>query len=74
MEEAISWPADYLAGPEFHHVARAVNLGCLWAAFDADVDERLKRLKITRRAFNARRLQGLRIITGELIRRRVPIR
>lgn len=74
MEEAVSWPAEYLAGPEFHHVARAVNLGCLWAAFDADVDERLKRLKITRRAFNARRLQGLRIITGELIRRRVPIR
>ena len=49
-----------------------VNLGSLWAAFDADVDVRLKRLKITRRAFNARKLQGLRIITSELIRRRVP--
>jgi hypothetical protein len=74
MEEALHWPAAYLAGPEFHHVARAVNLGGLWAAFDADVDERLKRLKITRRTFNARRLQGLRIITRELIRGRVPIR
>jgi hypothetical protein len=74
MEEALHWPAAYLAGPEFHHVARAVNLGGLWAAFDADVDERLKRLKITRRTFNARRLQGLRIITGELIRGRVPVR
>jgi hypothetical protein len=74
MEEALSWPAQHLSGPEFHHVARAVNLGGLWAAFDADIDERLKRLKVTRRAFNARRLQGLRIITRELIRQRVPIR
>jgi hypothetical protein len=74
MEEALSWPAAYLAGPEFHHVARAVNLGGLWAAYDADIDERLRRLKITRRAFNARRLQGLRIITRELIRGRVPVR
>jgi hypothetical protein len=74
MEEALRWPMLYLSGPEFHHVARAVNLGCLWAAFDADVDERLKRLKITRRTFNARKLQGLRIITRELVRGRVPIR
>ncbi len=74
MEEALRWPTLYLAGPEFHHVARAVNLGSLWAAFDADVDERLKRLKITRRTFNARKLQGLRIITRELIRHRVPVR
>jgi hypothetical protein len=74
MEEALRWPTLYLSGPEFHHVARAVNLGSLWAAFDADVDARVKRLKITRRAFNARKLQGLRIITGELIRRRVPVR
>jgi len=74
MEEALRWPALYLAGPEFHHVARAVNLGSLWAAFDADVDERLKRLKVTRRTFNARKLQGLRIITRELIHRRVPVR
>ena len=74
MEEALHWPTAYLSGAEFHHVARAVNLGSLWAAFDADVDERLRRLKITRRAFNARKLQGLRIIAGELIRHRVPIR
>jgi hypothetical protein len=74
MEEALHWPSAYLSGAEFHHVARAVNLGSLWAAFDADVDARLKRLKITRRAFNARKLQGLRIITRELIRCRVPVR
>ena len=35
---------------------------------------RLKRMKITRRTFNARKLQGLQIITRELVRRRVPIR
>jgi hypothetical protein len=74
MEEALHWPTAYLAGPEFHHVARAVNLGSLWAAFDADVGAGLKGMKITRRAFNARKLQGLRIIAGELVRRRVPIR
>ena len=74
MEEALHWPAAYLSGAEFHHVARAVNLASLWAAFDADVDARLKRMRITRRAFNARKLQGLQIITRELIRRRVAVR
>lgn len=74
MEEALHWPTAFLFGAEFHHIARAVNLGSLWAAFDADVDARLKRMKITRRTFNARKLQGLRIITQELIRRRVPPR
>ena len=74
MEQALYWPAAYLGGAEFHHIARAVNLGSLWAAFDTDVDERLKPMKITRRAFNARKLQGLRIIARELVRCRVPIR
>jgi hypothetical protein len=31
-------------------------------------------MKITRRTFNARKLQGLRIIARELIRGRVPVR
>jgi hypothetical protein len=74
MEEALHWPAAYLSGAEFHHVARAVNLGSLWAAFEADVDAGLKRIKVSRRTFNARKLQGLRIIARELVRRRVPIR
>jgi len=74
MEEALHWPTAFLAGAEFHHVARAVNLGSLWAAFDADIDANLKRLKITRRAFNPRKLQGLRIIARELVRRRTPVR
>jgi hypothetical protein len=74
MEEALHWPTAYLSGAEFHHVARAVNLGSLWSASDADVDKGLKRMKTTRRAFNARKLQGLRIIARELIRHRVPIR
>jgi hypothetical protein len=72
-EQALGWPALFLSGPEFHHVARAVNLGSLWAAFDTDVEAALKRLKITRRTFHARKLQGLRIITIELIRGRVPV-
>jgi hypothetical protein len=74
MEEALYWPSAYLSGREFSHLARAVNLGALWAAFDVDLDKAVKRLKLTRRAFNARRLHGLRIIERELIRRRVPVR
>jgi hypothetical protein len=74
MEEALHWPSAYLAGTEFHHVARAVNLGSLWAAFEVDIDKAVKRIKVTRRTFNARRLQGLRIIANELIRRRVLVR
>jgi hypothetical protein len=74
MDEALHWPTAFLSGAEFHHLARAVNLGSLWAAFDRDVDDGVKRLRITRRAFNARKLQGLRIITQELIRRRVAVR
>jgi len=73
MEQALYWPSAYLSGREFQHVARAVNLGSLWAAFDTDVDAALKRIKIARRTFNARKLQGLRIIAIELIRRRVPV-
>lgn len=74
MEEALRWPALYLAGAEFHHVARAVNLSALWAALDTDVERALKRIGISSRTFNARKLQGLRIIATELIRRRVPVR
>jgi hypothetical protein len=74
MEEALYWPSAYLSGREFSHLARAVNLGALWAAFDVDLDKAVKRLKLTRRIFNARRLHGLRIIERELIRRRVPVR
>jgi len=73
MEQALHWPTAYLSGAEFHHIARAVNLGSLWAAFDVDIDRALKRIRITRRTFNARKLQGLRIIATELIRRRVPV-
>jgi hypothetical protein len=74
MEEALHWPTDFLSGPEYHHIARAVNLGSLWAAFDADVKKGLKRIKITARTFNARKVQGFRIIAQELIRRRAPVR
>jgi hypothetical protein len=74
MEEALHWPTAFLSGAEFHHVARAVNLGSLWAAFDADIKRGLKLIKVTPRAFNARKLQGFRIIARELVRRRVPVR
>jgi hypothetical protein len=74
MEEALHWPAAFLSASEFHHLARAVNLGALWAAFEVDADKALKRIKLTRRTFNARKLHGFRIIERELIRRRAPVR
>jgi hypothetical protein len=74
MDEALRWPVLYLAGPEFQHIARAVNLASQWAAFDTDIDRALKRIDITRRTFNLRQLQGFRIIAAELIRRCVPVR
>jgi hypothetical protein len=74
MEEALHWPSAYLNGQEFHHLARAVNLGALWAAFEVDVDKAVKRIGVTRRTFNARKLQGFRMIANDLIRRRVLVR
>ena len=74
MEEALHWPSAYLAGPEFSHLARAANLAALWAAFDVDIDKAVKRIKVTRRTFNARMLQGYRIIAQELVRARVLVR
>jgi hypothetical protein len=74
MEEALHWPSAYLAGLEFSHLARAVNLGALWAAFDVDIDKAVKRIKVTRRTFNARMLQGYRIIAQELARGRILVR
>jgi hypothetical protein len=74
MEEALRWPAAYLSGLEFHHVARAVNLGALWAAAGEDVDRALRRIQVPRRAFIARQQHGLHIITRELMRQRVPVR
>ena len=74
MEESLHWPAAFLSGAEYHNLARAVNLGSLWAAVDADVERGLRRIKLTRRTFNARKLHGLRIITRELVASRVPIR
>ena len=57
-EEALRWPVRF--SPARNSIlARAVNLGAPWVAFDADIDARVKRLKITRRAFHAWKLQGL---------------
>jgi hypothetical protein len=72
MEEAIWWPIKYLSDAE--DLARAVNLAAMWAATDADVDKGLRRIKTTRREFNARKLRGLCVITQGVIRDRVPIK
>ena len=56
MEEALYWPSAFLSTAEFHHLARAVNLGALRAAFDVDIDKALKRIKLTRRTVNVRKL------------------
>ena len=72
MEEAIWWPTQYLSDAE--DLARAVNLSAMWAATDADVDKGLRRIKTTRRVFNARKLRGLCIVAQGLIRDSVPIK
>jgi hypothetical protein len=72
MEQAIWWPAKYLFDAE--NLARAVNLSAMWAAGNADVDKGLRRIKTTRREFNARKLRGLCIIARGLARDRVPIK
>ena len=51
-----------------------MNFGALGRRSTPISTRALKRLKITRRAFHVRKLHGLRIIAGELARRRVPVR
>lgn len=71
MEQALSWASDYLNGlPE---VARAVQLGALWAAFKVDVKEACKKRGINRKAFLRQKIHGLTIITTQLVQGRVPI-
>lgn len=70
-DEALAWCLEHLGdSPE---VARAVQLGALWAAMRQDANRRLKAMKINRRAFNRRKIHGLNLIAIALIRRNVRV-
>lgn len=71
MEQALAWASAYLAGaPE---VARAVQLGALWAALRLDAGKVLRERRINPRTFNRRKIHGMNVIATELTRRRVPV-
>lgn len=71
MDEALRWPAQYLADrPE---MAKAVSLRALWAAMRTDIRKRCERRGIDHTAFNAHWQAGAKIITATLIARRVPV-
>jgi hypothetical protein len=72
MEEALAWCMQYLG--DSAEVARAVQLGALWAAMRLDAGKRLKKMKINGRMFNRRKVHGLKVIATELIRRQVQVR
>lgn len=71
MEEALRWPFEHLADePE---LARALSLRALWAAMRVDIRKRCQQRRLSHDAFNWEWQQGLKIITGRLIARRVPV-
>jgi hypothetical protein len=70
-EESLCWCLEHLGdSPE---IARAVQLGALWAAMRQDANRRLKAMKINRRAFNRRKIHGLQLIAIALIRNGVRV-
>jgi hypothetical protein len=75
-EQALSWLAlipDDAAGSQ-RELRQAVGLGALWAEVDRDdVRKRCRARGMSMRTFNRRNIQGLKLITIELIRRRVPV-
>lgn len=74
-EQALSWLAlisDDAAGSR-RELRQAVGLGALWAVMKTDIKERCRARKISTRTFQRRKVQGLTLITVELIRRRVPV-
>jgi hypothetical protein len=71
MDHALRWPLEHLSNePE---LARAVSLRALWAAMRVDIRKRCERRGLHHETFNMQWQEGLRIITGKLIARRVPV-
>jgi len=72
MEEALNWPLRYLR--DHPELARAVQLAALWESRKLDTSKQLKKCGLDGKEFGRRRMAGLRIIVGQLVRRAVPIR
>ncbi len=71
MEQALAWPFEYLADrPE---LAKAIQLRAMWSAMGVDIRKRCERRGMDHASFNADWQQALRIITGALLTRKVPV-
>lgn len=71
MEEALGWAAAYLA--DMPEVARAVQLGALWAALRVDAGKALRKRGINARTFNRRKIHGMNVIAAALAQAKVPV-
>lgn len=71
MDQALRWPFEHLA--EQPDLARALNLRSMWAATKVDIRKRCERRRIDHDRFQVEWQAGLRIITGRLIVRKVPV-
>lgn len=71
MEQALAWPMQYLA--DKLEVAQAVGLGAPWRASGVALEERCRAYGWSRRTFTRHKVHGLKLITVELIRRKVPV-
>ncbi|MBR0693623.1 DUF6362 family protein [Bradyrhizobium lablabi] len=71
MEQASRWPFEYLRDqPE---LAKAISLRAMWSAMRVDIRRRCQRRGIDHDEFNRQWQEGLKIITEQLIARRVPV-
>lgn len=71
MEQALAWPMSYLQRDA--DASRAVLLGSMWKATETDIDRKLGKLGIGRRAFFYRRKRGLESVVAGLVKNRVVV-
>jgi hypothetical protein len=71
MEEALRWPFEFLN--DRPALARAISQKALWSAMRVDIKKRCNSHHIRHAEFNLFWQEGLRIITQQLIQRKVPV-
>lgn len=71
MEEALRWPFEFLG--DCPALARSINQKSLWSAMRIDIKKRCIRLGIPHEEFNVLWQEGLKVITQQLILRKVPV-
>lgn len=71
MEQALRWPFEYLSDQP--DLARALSLRCFWAALRTDIRKRCTDRGIDHVEFNVSWQHALRLVTGTLTVRKVPV-